>query len=332
MARIHTDFYSKTWKRSKGLSQLLADSTRAAFVRLAGDVWSTPVWLSAEKHRLRSLCFRVAYRSTPSCSVFTAEAVAICRALKSIDSNMPRKYCIYTDSMSVLEALENFTDRCHPVRGSIGNDISAASTTAFGREDVILVSYLTTWQWNHPSGSQQLDNKLHFRDLVIEHGFRDTNARDWKLGRSTGKFGSVLFLYPPESTGLGKRFFLLPLVLNGLIYSPPHRLREMSPPTARTRGSLVVTESDRCWRVTSSSPIELKTRRVVARCTLNLSRAQMFSHWCGMIVSVNNESWRINPYSWKKSEDDHREIVPFLSEMERQAMRELPSLQVPIFA
>ncbi|GFV99622.1 putative RNA-directed DNA polymerase from transposon X-element [Trichonephila clavipes] len=54
------------------------------------------------------------YRLDPSCSVFTAEAVAIYHALQSIDSNMPRKYCIYTDSMSVLEALENYNDRCHP--------------------------------------------------------------------------------------------------------------------------------------------------------------------------------------------------------------------------
>ncbi|GFT42987.1 RNase H domain-containing protein [Trichonephila clavipes] len=55
------------------------------------------------------------YRLDPSCSVFTAETIAIYQALQSIDSNMPRKYCIYTDSMSVLEALENYNDRCHPV-------------------------------------------------------------------------------------------------------------------------------------------------------------------------------------------------------------------------
>ncbi|GFW67636.1 RNase H domain-containing protein [Trichonephila clavipes] len=55
------------------------------------------------------------YRLDTSCSVFTAEAVAIYRALQLIDSNRPRKYCIYTDSMSVLEALENYNDRCHPV-------------------------------------------------------------------------------------------------------------------------------------------------------------------------------------------------------------------------
>ncbi|GFX36908.1 hypothetical protein TNCV_501481 [Trichonephila clavipes] len=33
-----------------------------------------------------------------SCSIFTAEAVAIYRALPVIDSTMPRKYCIYTDA------------------------------------------------------------------------------------------------------------------------------------------------------------------------------------------------------------------------------------------
>ncbi|GFS63596.1 pggt1b [Trichonephila clavipes] len=39
------------------------------------------------------------YRLDTSCSIFTAEAVAIYRALQLIDSTMPRKYCIYTDSM-----------------------------------------------------------------------------------------------------------------------------------------------------------------------------------------------------------------------------------------
>ncbi|GFV84186.1 uncharacterized protein TNCV_3038461 [Trichonephila clavipes] len=36
--------------------------------------------------------------------------------------------------------------------------------------------------------------------------------------------------------------------------------------------------------VTSSSPVPLKTRRVGKRCTLNLSRAQTSSRWCGVIV------------------------------------------------
>ncbi|GFU06480.1 histone-lysine N-methyltransferase SETMAR [Trichonephila clavipes] len=33
--------------------------------------------------------------------------------------------------------------------------------------------------------------------------------------------------------------------------------------------------------VTNSSPVPLKTRRVGQRCTLNLSRAEMSSRWCG---------------------------------------------------
>ncbi|GFS83801.1 uncharacterized protein TNCV_611241 [Trichonephila clavipes] len=36
--------------------------------------------------------------------------------------------------------------------------------------------------------------------------------------------------------------------------------------------------------VTSSSPVPLKTRRVGQRCTLNLSRAETSSRWCGVGV------------------------------------------------
>ncbi|GFV05139.1 uncharacterized protein TNCV_223531 [Trichonephila clavipes] len=36
--------------------------------------------------------------------------------------------------------------------------------------------------------------------------------------------------------------------------------------------------------VTSSSPVPLKSRRVGQRCTLNLSRAEMSSRWCGVVV------------------------------------------------
>ncbi|GFV25876.1 uncharacterized protein TNCV_3868441 [Trichonephila clavipes] len=49
------------------------------------------------------------------------------------------------------------------------------------------------------------------------------------------------------------------------------------------RVSLVAKVSDRGWLVTSSSLVPLKTRRVGARCTLNLSRAQTSSRWCGMV-------------------------------------------------
>ncbi|GFW66504.1 uncharacterized protein TNCV_3310231 [Trichonephila clavipes] len=36
--------------------------------------------------------------------------------------------------------------------------------------------------------------------------------------------------------------------------------------------------------VTSSSLVPLKTRRVWQRCTLNLSRAETSSRWCGVVV------------------------------------------------
>ncbi|GFT48343.1 putative RNA-directed DNA polymerase from transposon X-element [Trichonephila clavipes] len=141
------------------------------------------------------------YRLDTSCSIFTAEAVAISRALQLIDSTMPRKYCIYTDSMSVLEALENYNDRCHPVVctilditsrlyskdfdivfcwlpshvGIIGNeqaDNAAKSATTHlplavplsDMKRVIMHHIFKIWQ---ESWSQQLDNKLHSVKPVI---------------------------------------------------------------------------------------------------------------------------------------------------------------------
>ncbi|GFT54970.1 RNase H domain-containing protein [Trichonephila clavipes] len=141
------------------------------------------------------------YRLDTSCSIFTAEAVAIYRALQLIDSNMPRKYCIYTDSMNVLEALENYDDRCHPVVckilditsrlyskgfdivfcwlpshvGIIGNeqaDSAAKSATTHlplavplsDMKRVIMHHIFKIWQ---ESWSQQLDNKLHSVKPVI---------------------------------------------------------------------------------------------------------------------------------------------------------------------
>ncbi|GFT48302.1 RNase H domain-containing protein [Trichonephila clavipes] len=141
------------------------------------------------------------YKLDTSCSVFSAEAVAIYHALQSIDSNMLRKYCIYTDSMSVLEALENYNDRCHPLVcqilaitsrlyskgfdivfcwlpshvGILGNeqaDSAARSATTHlplavplsDMKRVILHHIFQIWQelW-----SQQLDNKLHSVKPVI---------------------------------------------------------------------------------------------------------------------------------------------------------------------
>ncbi|GFV47815.1 uncharacterized protein TNCV_1329411 [Trichonephila clavipes] len=49
-------------------------------------------------------------------------------------------------------------------------------------------------------------------------------------------------------------------------------------------GSPVVKVSDHGRHVMSSSPVPLKTRRVGQRCTLNLSRAEASSRWCGVVV------------------------------------------------
>ncbi|GFW40333.1 uncharacterized protein TNCV_1018911 [Trichonephila clavipes] len=49
-------------------------------------------------------------------------------------------------------------------------------------------------------------------------------------------------------------------------------------------GSPVVKISDHGRHVMSSSPVPSKTRRVGQRCTLNLSRAETSSRWCGVVV------------------------------------------------
>ncbi|GFX70319.1 hypothetical protein TNCV_2955391 [Trichonephila clavipes] len=46
----------------------------------------------------------------------------------------------------------------------------------------------------------------------------------------------------------------------------------------------VVKVSNHGWHVSSSSPVPQKTRRIGQRCTLNLSRAEMSSRWCGVVV------------------------------------------------
>ncbi|GFU67060.1 uncharacterized protein TNCV_4969091 [Trichonephila clavipes] len=47
--------------------------------------------------------------------------------------------------------------------------------------------------------------------------------------------------------------------------------------------------------VTGSSPVSLKTRRVGQRCTLNLSRAETSSRWCGVVVRRGGCQLRCRP-------------------------------------
>ncbi|GFV50041.1 uncharacterized protein TNCV_2354261 [Trichonephila clavipes] len=49
-------------------------------------------------------------------------------------------------------------------------------------------------------------------------------------------------------------------------------------------GSPVVNVSDHGRHVMSSSPVPSKTRRVGQQCPLNLSKAEMSSCWCGVVV------------------------------------------------
>ncbi|GFY02249.1 uncharacterized protein TNCV_3501321 [Trichonephila clavipes] len=64
----------------------------------------------------------------------------------------------------------------------------------------------------------------------------------------------------------------------------PFTTKIISCTTTWNCGSPVVRVLDHGWRVTSSSPVPLKTRRVGKRCTLNLSRSQTSSRWCGVVV------------------------------------------------
>ncbi|GFU89000.1 uncharacterized protein TNCV_2894481 [Trichonephila clavipes] len=60
-----------------------------------------------------------------------------------------------------------------------------------------------------------------------------------------------------------------------------------------------VAEWSRYWIVpslfTSSSAVPLKTRRVGQRCTLNLSRAETSSRWCGVVVRKRGYQLRCRP-------------------------------------
>ncbi|GFV15523.1 uncharacterized protein TNCV_4835491 [Trichonephila clavipes] len=50
--------------------------------------------------------------------------------------------------------------------------------------------------------------------------------------------------------------------------------------------------------VTSSSPVPLKTRRVGQQSTLNLSRAQTFFRWCGVVVRRESASLDVVLVTW----------------------------------
>ncbi|GFT96229.1 hypothetical protein TNCV_3906701 [Trichonephila clavipes] len=64
---------------------------------------------------------------------------------------------------------------------------------------------------------------------------------------------------------------------------------------ARGFGSPVVKVSDHGRHVMSSSPVQLRTCHEGQRYTLNLSRDETLSHWCGVVLNgyVNKQNCRI---------------------------------------
>ncbi|GFS72491.1 uncharacterized protein TNCV_2116341 [Trichonephila clavipes] len=64
----------------------------------------------------------------------------------------------------------------------------------------------------------------------------------------------------------------------------------VNPISYRGLRSPVVKLSDHGRHVMSSSPVPLKTRLVGQRCTLNLSRAETSSYWCGVVVRRGDAS------------------------------------------
>ncbi|GFT28180.1 uncharacterized protein TNCV_645471 [Trichonephila clavipes] len=83
---------------------------------------------------------------------------------------------------------------------------------------------------------------------------------------------------PVPSMVLGKNLTLFLGVRN-----PIHTEEYLSQST-KSCGSPVVKVSNHGRHVMSSIPVPLKTRRVGQRCTLNLSRAETSSRWCGVVV------------------------------------------------
>ncbi|XP_042910972.1 uncharacterized protein [Parasteatoda tepidariorum] len=65
------------------------------------------------------------------CSIFTAEAVAILLALRLISSLPTRKYCIYSDSLSVLRQLGHFEESTHPILNFIHHLLNSFHKNGF---------------------------------------------------------------------------------------------------------------------------------------------------------------------------------------------------------
>ncbi|GFV96918.1 uncharacterized protein TNCV_4351311 [Trichonephila clavipes] len=69
-----------------------------------------------------------------------------------------------------------------------------------------------------------------------------------------------------------------------LIDRPTEGMKSSDSQTFKGCGNPVVKVSDHGRHIMSSSPVPLKTCRVGKRYTLNLSRAETSTRWCGVVV------------------------------------------------
>ncbi|GFW04608.1 uncharacterized protein TNCV_2226261 [Trichonephila clavipes] len=74
------------------------------------------------------------------------------------------------------------------------------------------------------------------------------------------------------------------IIVRGHLYTQNIYGRTTIPKPLGGCGSPVVKISDHGRHVMSSSPMPLNTHCVGQRCSLNLSRAETSSRWCGVVV------------------------------------------------
>ncbi|GFX67981.1 uncharacterized protein TNCV_2288431 [Trichonephila clavipes] len=78
------------------------------------------------------------------------------------------------------------------------------------------------------------------------------------------------------------------VMLSGIVKQSSFVLPQLLQLQCLTSTTATVAEWYKNWTVaclvTSSSPVPLKTRHVGQQCTLNLSRAETSSNWCGVVV------------------------------------------------
>ncbi|GFV75877.1 uncharacterized protein TNCV_1454741 [Trichonephila clavipes] len=95
------------------------------------------------------------------------------------------------------------------------------------------------------------------------------------------------FHFPVTSSVIPTSYLITPIL----------QLVNKEAPSTQSRGcgSPVVKVSNHGRHVMSSIPVPLKTRRVGQRCTLNLSRAETSSRWCGVVVRRGGCQLRCRP-------------------------------------